>query len=172
MRTKAFQVMLLCTSLFLLALALPSCKGGVKDADISTAINEKIKTMTEMSGLTAAVKDGVVTLTGECKDEACKTLCETTVKAIAGVKSVVNNCTIAPAPAPAVVVPEANVDALTKAINDAVKDFPGVKTELKEGVLTLTGEVAKDKLQKLMMGLNALKAMGLKKIESAGLTKK
>ncbi|MFM2361733.1 MAG: hypothetical protein RLZZ316_635 [Bacteroidota bacterium] len=172
MRTKALQVMLLCTSLFLLATALPSCKGKIKDADISTAINEKIKTMTEMSGLTAAVKDGVVTLTGECKDEACKTVCETAVKAIAGVKSVVNNCTIAPPPAPAVVVPEANVDALTKAINDAVKDFPGVKTALNDGVLTLTGEVAKDKLQKLMMGLNALKAMGLKKIESAGLTKK
>lgn len=43
MRTRALQVVLLCTSLFLLVTALPSCKGGVKDADISTAITKKLK---------------------------------------------------------------------------------------------------------------------------------
>lgn len=148
-----------------------SCKGTVKDSDLLTAINEKIQTNPEMTGLTATVVEGVVTLSGACKDDACKSFCEKTVKAISGVKSVVNNCTIIPAFVDTPVVPEVS-DALAQAITDACKDFPGVKTDLKEGVLTLTGEIAKDKLQTLMMSLNTLKSLGLKKIESAELVKK
>lgn len=148
-----------------------SCKGSVKDSDILTAINEKIQSTPEMSGLTAVVADGAVTLSGACKDDACKAYCEKTVKAISGVKSVVNNCTITPAVVDTPVVPEVS-DALAQAITDVCKDFPGVKTDLKDGVLTVTGEITKDKLQTLMMGLNALKSLGLKKIESADLVKK
>ena len=80
----------------------------------------------------------------------------------------VNNCTVAPPPS---VVPPVS-DALSQAIADAVKDYPGVKTELTDGVLTLTGEIERANLQKLMMALNSLKSMGIKKIESAGLVKK
>jgi osmotically-inducible protein OsmY len=147
-----------------------SCKGTVKDSDIQAAINEKISSVPEMAGLTATVAEGIVTLSGECKDDACKSFCETTIKAVAGVKSVINNCSVAPV-AIEPVVPLVS-DALSQAISDAVKDFPGVKTDLKDGVLTLTGEVGKEKLQTLMMGLNALKSLGLKKIESSNLVKK
>lgn len=156
---------------FLAAVFVYSCKGSVKDSDILTAINEKIQSVPEMSGLTASVSEGVVTLNGMCKDDACKTSCESAVKGLAGVKSVVNNCTVTPPVTETTVVPPVS-DALTQAVTDACKDFPGLKTDLKDGVLTLTGEIEKDKLQTLMMGLNALKSMGLKKIESAELVKK
>ena len=63
-------------------------------------------------------------------------------------------------------------DALSQAIADAVKDFPGVKTELKDGVLTLTGEIQRASLQKMMQGLNALRSLGLKDINSKELVKK
>jgi osmotically-inducible protein OsmY len=152
----------------LLMLGTTSCKKKVKDADIQAAIETVLKADAGMSNAMVTVTDGVATITGECKDEACKTNCETAIKAIEGVKSVVNNCTIAPVVA--VVPPVA--DQLSQAIADALKDFPTVKSELKDGVLTLTGEVAKSSLQKMMMGLNALKTMGLKKIESASLVKK
>lgn len=151
-----------------LMLGTTSCKKKLKDADIQTAIETVLKADADMAGTTVTVKDGVATLSGVCKDEACKSKCEEAVKKIEGVKSIVNNCTVAP---PEPVVPPVS-DALSQAIADAVKDFPGVKTDLKEGVLTLTGEIQKASLQKLMMGLNALKAMGLKKIESTGLIKK
>lgn len=151
-------------------ITIMSCKGTVKDSDIQAAINEKISSVPEMAGLTATVAEGIVTLSGECKDDACKSFCETTIKAVAGVKSVINNCSVAPV-AIEPVVPLVS-DALSQAISDAVKDFPGVKTDLKDGVLTLTGEVGKEKLQTLMMGLNALKSLGLKKIESSNLVKK
>ena len=153
----------------LLVLGTTSCKKKLKDADIQTAIETVLKADADMAGTMVMVKDGVATLSGVCKDEACKSKCEEAVKKIEGVKSIVNNCTVAPPPA--AVVPPVS-DALSQAIADAVKDFPGVKTELKEGVLTLTGEIQRTSLQKLMMGLNALKTMGLKKIESAGLVKK
>lgn len=149
-------------------LGTTSCKKKIKDADIQTAIETVFKTDADMAATMVTVQDGVATLTGVCKDEATKSKCEEAVKKIEGVKSIVNNCTVAP---PEVVVPPVT-DALSQAIADAVKDFPGVKTDLKDGVLTLTGEIKKASLQKLMMGLNALKSMGLKKIESAGLVKK
>jgi hypothetical protein len=47
-------------------------------------------------------------------------------------------------------------DELTKNTKDAVKDFPGVTAEVKDGEITLTGNITRDRLQKLMMALNAL----------------
>jgi hyperosmotically inducible periplasmic protein len=152
----------------LLVLGATSCKKKLKDADIQAAIETALKADASMANTMVSVKDGVATISGECKDEACKTNCADAVKKIEGVKEVVNNCTVAP---PAPVVPPVT-DALSGAVTDALKDFPTVKSELKDGVLTLTGEIAKGSLQKMMMGLNALKSMGLKKIESAGLVKK
>ncbi len=144
--------------------SVSSCKGGKKDEDILASVNQKIQTVPEMSNLSASVKDGVVTLNGECKDEASKTLAENTVKGIDGVKSVVDNATIAmPAttqPAPV----EINADdALMTGVKDATKDFPQVKAEVKDGVITLTGSIKRASLPTLMQALNTLKP---KKIEN------
>jgi hypothetical protein len=47
-------------------------------------------------------------------------------------------------------------DTLSKNTVDAVKDFPGVKAEVMNGEINLTGEITREKLQQLMMSLNAL----------------
>ena len=128
-----------------------------KDADIKATIEEKIKTTPAMTGATVEVKDGVATISGEVKDPDCKTMCEKEIIGIKGVKSVVNNCTVpAPPPPPAPVVIAAD-DPLSKAVTDAIKDYPGVKAEVKDGVITLTGDIKKDALKKLMPVLQALK---------------
>jgi hypothetical protein len=138
-----------------------SCKP--KDADIKSAIEKKISATPEMAGTTVDVKDGVATLSGNCKDDACKQMCEKEVTTIKGVKSVVNNCTVTPPPPPPAPV-VINVDEqLIKAVADAVKDFPTVKTAVKEGVITLTGTIKKEGLQKLMPALQSLKP---KKVEN------
>jgi hyperosmotically inducible periplasmic protein len=156
-----------------LAISFTACKSKPKDADIKTSV-EKILAADEMSkGTTVAVDKGVVTITGECKDDMCKQHCGQMVTdaKIKGVKEVVNNCTVAPPVVPTVT--DAGADALSKAVADAVKDFPGVNASVKDQVVTLTGEiVGKEKLQKLMMAINALKAVGMKKIESSGLIRK
>jgi len=132
-----------------------SCKP--KDADIKAEIDKSIQSNPDMSGLSADVKDGVVTLTGTCKDNECKAKCATAVQGMKGVKSVVDNITIpAPPPPPAPVVIAAD-DPLAKAVADAVKDHPTVKAEVKDGVITLTGDIKKDELKKLMPLLQSLK---------------
>ena len=70
----------------LLMFQLPSCKGKNKDADISAAIQSKTQTDASFAGVNASVTDGVVTLTGQCNDENCKTNAEQAVKDIDGVK--------------------------------------------------------------------------------------
>lgn len=138
-----------------LSLALFSCTP--KDADIQKAIVEKLASMPDMAAMTATVTDGVATLSGECKDDACKTSCENLVKTIKGVKSVVNNCTI---PAPVVINPD---DALIVSIQTALANFPGVTSNVSQGVVTLTGEIKKANLMPLMQSIQALQP---KKVEN------
>lgn len=133
---------------------LYSCKP--KDADISAAIEAQLKTNPDLSGVSATVQDGVATLAGECKDEATKTLAETTVKGIKGVNSVVNNCTITPPPAPPAPVVISPDETLMKSVSDAIKDYPTVKAEVKDGVVTLTGNLKRSSLPKLMQAVQQL----------------
>jgi hyperosmotically inducible protein len=151
-----------------LVLGAVACKKKLKDTDIQANIESVLNADPDMKRTMVIVKDGVATISGECKDEACRARCEEAVRKVEGVKSVVNNCTVAPPPT--VVVPPVS-DALSQAVADAVKDYPTVNAQLDNDVLTLTGEIKRSDLQKLMMSLNSLKSMGLKKIESAGLVK-
>jgi osmotically-inducible protein OsmY len=144
--TKIMFSMLLMSSMFFIG-----C--GQKDSDIQASVEEKLKTNTEMAGtITASVKDGVVTLSGECKDEACKAKCEELAKSAKGVKSVVNNATITAA-APVQVSTD---DALTTGVRDATKDHPTVTATVNAGIVTLTGDIKRDQLSKLIQTLNTL----------------
>ncbi|MEP6926519.1 MAG: BON domain-containing protein [Ginsengibacter sp.] len=152
---KNFFVIFLMTSTLLF-----SCKP--KDSDIQANIEEKMKSM---PGISVTVNDGVATLTGECKDEAAKDEATASAKDVKGVNSVVNNCSVTPAPAVVQQAPVVvNADAaLMSGVTDATKDFPTVKTDVKDGVITLTGDIKRADLKNLMMSLNTLKP---KKIEN------
>jgi osmotically-inducible protein OsmY len=145
-------------ALFYAGMLFSSCSGKPKDSDIQAAITEKSAADAGLSHISVAVKEGVVTLDGECPDEACKTHAEQAVKDIKGVKSVVNNIHIAtpaaPQPAPVEIAAD---DALKNGVRDAVKDFPGVSADVANGEITLTGEIKRDNLQKLMKSLSTLK---------------
>lgn len=146
-----------------LTVSFTACKGKLKDADIKTAVENAIAATPDASGVTVAIEKGVATLTGNLKDEALKSQLTDIVSKIKGVKSVVNNATVAP---PVVVTAD---DPLTQAVTDALKAFPGVSATVKEGIITVTGAIAKADRQKLMMALQALKP---KKVDVAGLTNK
>jgi osmotically-inducible protein OsmY len=162
---KKLSTILLLLS-FTVAVGLTACKKKAKDADIKAAIETALKADPMAMNTTVSVEKGVATISGECKDDMCKAHCAELVKGIKGVKEVVNNCTVAPPPPPVEIAAD---DPLTKAVTDAIKDFPGVMATVKDGIITLTGEISKDKLQKLMMGLQALKP---KKVVSTELVKK
>ncbi len=58
-------------------------------------------------------------------------------------------------PDTAVVVISAD-DSLRNMLTDAIKDYPGVTATTDQGVVTLTGNITREKLPKLMMSVNAL----------------
>ena len=138
-----------------LSVALVSCKGNVSDADIQTEVNNKLSDEGG-NGLTASVSGGVVTISGSCKDEECKRECAEEVKEVKGVKSVVNNISVAAAEPAAPVTVTADAP-LQEAVNDVVKGYKDVKAEVKDGVVTLRGEIERSKLQDLMVAVNGLK---------------
>lgn len=151
--------------LFSLAITLNFVGCKPKDSDIKAAVEQSFSSVIDVTNPGVEVKDGIATLTGVCKSDSVKANFEKSVAAIKGVKSVVNNCTVTPPPAP--VMPSAVVSAvdsvLIKRVTDATKDFPSVTGKVADGVITLTGEIKKASLPKLMMTLNSLKP---KKVEN------
>lgn len=136
-----------------------SCKP--KDADIKAAVEKAFNADPMMTNTTVDVKDGVVTIGGECKDDACKVHCEETAKSVKGVKSVVNNCTV-----PVVVVPpppaslETTIDATKmQQVKDGLKDIPGVSVEFVGDKAVLKGEVTKANRMKIMQILASAKVL-------------
>jgi len=155
MSKNLFSAIMLTASI---AVVMPSCKP--KDADIQAKVAEAVKST---PGVTVTVEKGVATLTGEVDSEATKAAAETAAKGIKDVTSVVNNLTVtppAPAPAPVVIAVD---DALTTSVKSAIAAFPTVKADVKDGIITLTGDISKAVLPTLIKVMNALHP---KKIEN------
>ena len=161
MNKRINPVLALPLIVFFLMASFISCKSKTSDADVKTSVDNAIAANSSLSGISTSVKDGVVTLTGEVKDDAAKASAETVARGINGVKSVNNNLTVAPPP-PAPVVITAD-DPLKTSVDATIKAYPGVAATIQDGVVTLTGEIKKADLQKLMVALNTLKP---KKIEN------
>lgn len=143
-----------------LAFLLVAC--GPKDADIQKEIAAK---MGDMPGMEVTVKDGIATISGVCKDAACKESCEAIAKGIKGVKSVVNNCEIA-APEPVATTAPVVINAdsvLNTSINEVVKTYSGVTATVLDGVVTLKGDIKRDQLPALIKSVQELKP---KKVEN------
>ncbi|NOT93982.1 BON domain-containing protein [Ferruginibacter sp.] len=143
-------------------LSFVSCKP--KDADIKAKIEAALKDKADMAGMTVDVKDGVATLSGECKDEACKATCLKTVEdlKIKGVTSVVSNCTIKPAEV--VVAPPASIAVSSLAadvqqkIKDGLKDIKGLASvAFSDKGAVLIGEITKADNLKIKQILGAAK---------------
>ena len=135
----------------MVAVGATSCKP--KDADIQKAVQTAVATNPDATGVTVAVEKGVVTLTGEVKDEAASVAINGLATAVKGVKSVTNSLTVTP-PAPVLSPIDA---ALETALKDALKDNATVIAAVKDGVITLTGEIQKKDLPKLLQKISALK---------------
>ncbi len=156
---KPFQLKLLMLSLVCLsALEFSSCKSKPKDSDLQASFNEKARSDAQMSNITATASEGVITLNGECPDPNCKSNAEQAARDIKGVTSVVNNITIAPPPSPVPAPEIATNDALSTGVRDAVKDHPGVKAEVTNNEIYLTGEIKRSDLPALMQKLSSLNA--------------
>jgi len=142
-----------------------ACKGKPNDSELQTKVTQTVK----VPGVTSSVKDGVVTLSGTVSDDASKAAAEAAAKGTEGVTSVTNDIMVV-APAPAAPAPGAVVvsadDALTTAVKDATKDFPEVTATVKDGVVSVSGNITAAKWKTLKMSLDGLKP---KKVDASGL---
>lgn len=145
--TKLLMAVIISASVFFV-----SCKP--KDADIKAKIEAALKADPTISGTMVDVKEGVATISGECKDDACKANCEKIVAAIKGVKSVVNNCTVAPPPPPATLTTVLD-EATQQKVKDGLKDIKGVTVSFNADKAVLTGTVSKADRMKIMQMLAA-----------------
>ena len=153
-------------SLFLvlsLILFVAGCKPS--DEQISTAVAEALKANPSLSVVSATVKDGVVTLTGEVDDDALKSSAESLAAAVKGVKSVDNSLTVKPqGPTPEELARAAD-DALLAKVNENFGTYKvqGITAAVKDSVVTLTGDVKRANLQNAMK--SAMES-GAKKVEN------
>lgn len=142
------------------ALFMSAC--GKSDADLLKAANDKL-TADKVMGVTVAVKDGVATLTGEVADAAVKTKAEASVKTVEGIKSVVNSTTVKPAPTPPPPSPDKMIEGT---VNEAIKKLAltgaNITVAVANGEITLTGDVAKADLVKVMQAANEAKGNATK----------
>jgi hyperosmotically inducible periplasmic protein len=165
MKQKLTRMLLLFGAVALISSATPGCKSKVKDADVKTAVEAAIAANPDLNGLMVDVKDGVATVSGEVKDAAAQAAVQTAIAAVKGVKSVQNNVSVAPPPPPPVVEVTAD-DPLTSSVKDATKDFPTVTATVKDGIISLSGELKSDAWKKLKMVLDGLKP---RKVDASGL---
>lgn len=136
------------------SISFTACKSGPKDSDIQKDFDNQLTQNPQLRTVTATVKDGVVTLTGLCPDEACRTNAEASARNIKGVKNIVNNITVNQT-APVVI---ADDGTLKTAVDEIVKKYDDVEATVQNGEVTLRGNIERDNLQKLMMDLNSANA--------------
>jgi hyperosmotically inducible periplasmic protein len=151
-RTQVLSIIALAATL-----TFTSCKPS--DADIKAKIEAAFKADPSSAATMVDVKDGVATITGICKDEACKASCEAAAKGIKGVTSVVNNCTI---PMPEPVAMPASVSttldaAVQQKVKDGLKDIAGVMVAFNADKAMLSGAVSKADRMKIMQMLASAK---------------
>jgi len=153
-------------SLFLVAslcLFVAACKPS--DEQLTTAVNEVLKSNPSLSVVSAAVKEGMVTLTGEVDDDALKSTAESLVSAVKGIKGVNNSLTVKPkGPTPEELAKTAD-DALMAKVNENFGTYKveGVTAAIKDSVITLTGTIKRANLQNIM---KAAMESGAKKVDN------
>lgn len=143
MKVKVFTVLTLAIALFMSA-----C--GKSDADLQKAATDKLAA-DKVVGVTVVVKDGVATLSGEVADASVKSKAEASVKGVEGIKSVdTAKMTLKPLPTPPPPSPD---QMLEGTINETLKKagIAGVTVSAKDGEVTLSGKVEKDKVAQVNM---------------------
>lgn len=100
---KKTKLMSMLTLALFLGAGFSACD-NVKDADLQETATQIIATNQDAAGISVSVTDHVATLSGTVEDDATKRKVESSVLAVEGIKSVVNNIRVVP-PAPVYVEP-------------------------------------------------------------------
>lgn len=142
--------LLIGTVVLFLGITLYSCKPN------DQKLQQEVNTVLTTSGVTAVVKDAVVTLTGTVESKESKDEAEALCKKVKDIKSVVNNIEVKE-PVPAIVISpdEALKTIVTSGL--AAAGYPDIVAQIDSGQVTLTGNVKKADVTKVMQIVNEAK---------------
>ena len=135
-----------------------SC-GNRSDEDIQKDVADQLSNRGSASTLDyakvqATVKDGNLTLTGNCQGENCVDSLSARLKEIDGVKEVKNDVKKA----------DASTDlTLRTSVQSIISKYQGVEADVAGGVIVLRGTIQRDQVQPLM---NELSTVGAKKLDN------
>jgi osmotically-inducible protein OsmY len=152
MKIKVLAVLAISAALFLSA-----C--GKSEADLTKAVNDALAAA-NITGVTATVKDGTATLTGEVADITVKAKAELAARSVEGVKAVdATNVKTKPLPTPSL----APVDPMLKGkVEEALKKAGciGATVEVVSGKVIIKGTVADAKYVQCIQVVNESGATG------------
>jgi osmotically-inducible protein OsmY len=141
MKTKALFI----ATIIVAAFAFNSCKPS--DEAIQKEVSAAIATVS--TSLQSKVEKGQVTLSGIVDKAELKEAAAKAIAAIKGVKGVVNNIEVK-IPQPVINPDDVLKDIVSKAVAAAGELYNKVLVEVKDGEVTLKGEIKKANLQKLI----------------------
>lgn len=153
MKVKFLTILSIAAVLFIAA-----C--GKSDADLQKAVNDKLAA-DKVTGVTATVKNGVATLTGEAADITVKNKAESTAKGVEGIKSVdVSKVTLKPLPTP---VPPVADPMLKGKAEEALKKAgcDGATVTSDGGKISIKGTVPAAKYTTCMQAISGIGAAGI-----------
>ena len=145
MKTKLLS---LCAVVLFAAIAFSSCKPSDEQL-------QKQVTTVVSPAISSEVKKGEVTLSGIVNSDDAKAAAETAAKAVKGVKSVVNNIQVQ-LPAPVISPDQALQTAISATVAAGGAAFSQVVVAVQDSVVSLTGDIKKADLQKVMQIVNGL----------------
>ncbi len=129
-----------------LMLSITSC-GAPSDKTIREDVSRELAKNPDFKSITSDVKDGVVTLTGDCKTGGCDSSAAVQVKQVKGVKSIENN-----------IHKNLTTDlTLRTSVQSIISKYAGVQADVAAGVIVLRGTIEKNQVEPLMIELQALK---------------
>lgn len=122
-----------------------------QDQQISKAVDTAISA--RYPEVRSSVKDGIVTLKGKVESQQVKSAVEQLAKNVKNVKSVSNELEVT---APSVELSQNNDAVLRTAITNNLtnKGYKDVKVEVKNGEVTLSGDIKRADLQAVMQVAN------------------
>jgi hyperosmotically inducible periplasmic protein len=144
-----------CMSLFLLAsFWLAACGNKPSDQQILQDVQERLKAQQPSSSLTytkvsADIKDGVITLNGQCEGERCADSAIALVREVKGVKEVVGRIQE---------MPSQTDYTLRTSVQAVISKYQGVQADVAGGVVVLRGSIKREQIQPLMNELSTLQA--------------
>jgi len=152
---KMKKMLFIMSCIIITGMGMQSCKPN--EAKVQSEVEKVLRT--DYSSVSTSYKDGVATLSGTVKTQQEKTAAENAARSVKNVKSVVNNIIVQQTAQSSQSVTVNSDDDIRTSINNRLKNegFESVTAVVSNGEVTLSGNLKRDNLSKVMQIANEAK---------------